>query len=52
MNTTVPLCKMCHREIHRQIPEKEMAKSYNTLELLRSHPVVSRFLEWLTKHDR
>ncbi|MEM7104155.1 MAG: hypothetical protein AAF502_13540 [Bacteroidota bacterium] len=48
-HTTVDLCKPCHSQIHRFIPEKEMAKNFNTLDLLRSHPKVSNFLEWMVK---
>ena len=49
MHTTVDLCKPCHREIHRQIPEKEMGRHYNTLETLKNHENVQKFLVWLIR---
>lgn len=50
MHTTVDLCKPCHREIHWQIPEKEMGRHYNTIEKLRNHENVRKFIDWLIKH--
>ena len=47
--TTVDLCRKCHRQIHRLIPEKEMGRHFNTLEKLRTHKQISHFLKWLRK---
>lgn len=49
MNTTVPLCRPCHRQIHKLIPEKEMGRHFNTLEKLRANEKVLTFVRWLTK---
>lgn len=49
MNTTVPLCRPCHRQIHKFIPEKEMGRYFNTLEKLRANEKVLTFVNWLTK---
>lgn len=45
---TVDLCKDCHRQIHKFIPEKEMGRSYNSIEKLKTHEQVHNFLKWLT----
>jgi hypothetical protein len=52
MHETVDLCKDCHRQIHKFIPEKEMGRYYHTLEKLRKHEQVANFLEWLLKKSR
>lgn len=49
MHTTVDLCKPCHREIHRQVPEKEMARGYNSLEKLKNQENIQKFLKWRKK---
>ena len=51
MHTTVDLCKPCHREIHRQIPEKEMGRNFNTLEKLKAHDKVKGFVEWFYTNE-
>ena len=48
MNKGIMICEHdCHNEIHRLIPEKEMGRSYNTIELLLSHPLVSKYISWV-----
>ena len=49
---TVDLCHDCHGAIHRMIPsEKELGRYYNTLELLRAHPAVAKYLVWIVKQS-
>lgn len=44
------ICKdHCHPQIHDLITEKEMGRTYNTLELLREHPGVKKYVEWRSK---
>lgn len=44
------ICKeYCHPQIHDLITEKEMGTTYNTLELLKEHPDVKKYVEWRTK---
>ena len=50
MHTTVDLCKPCHKEIHRQVPEKEMGRDYNSLEKLKNQENIQKFLIWRTKN--
>ncbi|MHC4995538.1 MAG: hypothetical protein ACYTGQ_10845 [Planctomycetota bacterium] len=52
MNGGVDLCRDCHAAIHRFIPsEKEMGRSYNTVETLLEHEDVRNFIEWIAKRD-
>ena len=46
---TVLLHHICHREIHAALTEAELARNYNTVETLRSHPRLARFLQWVAK---
>ena len=44
------ICKShCHKQIHEFITEKEMGKTYNTLEKLLEHPEVRKYVEWRKK---
>ncbi len=46
MHETVDLCRDCHKEIHRQIPEKEMGRTFNSIEKLLNHEKVCKFVKW------
>jgi 5-methylcytosine-specific restriction endonuclease McrA len=46
---TVLLHHMCHKEIHASCTETELARIYNTVEALRSHPRLARFIAWAAK---
>lgn len=49
-NETVDLCHDCHGAIHDFVPrEKELGRHYFTLDRLRAHPKLARFLEWIAK---
>ena len=43
----VDLCRDCHDAVHRFATEKELAEQYCTLEKLREHPDVARFVAWV-----
>jgi len=45
------ICRDCHSAIHQAIEEKSLARNYNTLEALRSHPEVSKFIDWVSNKD-
>lgn len=50
MRETVDLCRECHKEIHKLIPsEKTLGRHYNTLDLLREHPQLAKFIVWNRK---
>jgi len=48
-NTTVPICRPCHDQLHALFTEKELEREYNTLELLLQHPDVQKWLVWIKK---
>ena len=41
---TVALHRICHAAIHAALSEKELERQYNTIEKLRNHPQLSRFV--------
>ncbi|MFV3129668.1 HNH endonuclease signature motif containing protein [Niveispirillum sp. KHB5.9] len=46
---TVALHRVCHRKIHAELSEKELARSYTTLESLRAHPDIAAFIGWVAR---
>ena len=40
---------VCHREVHATLTESELARAYNTVEALRSHPRLVKFAAWIAK---
>lgn len=46
---TVLLHHICHKEIHATLTEAELARVYNTPEMLRSHPRLAKFFAWVAK---
>jgi len=50
-DTTAILCHACHRTIHHFFSNKELAESYFTINHLRSHPEMGRFVKWVRKQD-
>ena len=52
MRQTVSLCRDCLRAIHDLIEdEKELGRHYNTLDSLRRHPGVARFVAWVRRQS-
>lgn len=50
MHTTADFCRDCHNAVHRAVPsEKELGRRWNTLDLLREHPEIARFVGWVRK---
>jgi len=41
------LCRPCHKQIHATLTEKQLEREFNTLEALRSHPDIARFIQWI-----
>jgi len=46
---TVLLHQICHNEIHAALSEAEVERDYATVEALRTHPRLARFLAWVAK---
>jgi 5-methylcytosine-specific restriction endonuclease McrA len=44
---TVGLCRPCHSQVHALLSEKELEREWNTIEKIREHPDVVRFVEWI-----
>jgi len=46
----INVCKYdCHREIHNVISEKELGRSFNTLQKLLRHPKVKKYVKYIQK---
>lgn len=43
------LCVPCHRQVHAVLDEKELERSFNTLERLRAVPEIAAFVEWVRR---
>jgi len=41
------ICRACHDNIHAVLTEKELERSYNSLETLAQHPDVKKFTDWV-----
>lgn len=46
-HATASLHRICHRQIHAVLTETELARQYNTLDTLRAHPELNRFVRWV-----
>jgi hypothetical protein len=46
---TVLLHQICHNEIHATLSETELARKYNTIEALQTHPRLAKFIAWVAK---
>jgi hypothetical protein len=49
IHSTVALCSPCHRHVHTVLDNKELEREYNTLEALKAHPDIGRFVEWVRR---
>jgi hypothetical protein len=46
---TVELHRICHSKIHSVLTEKELRYHYHTIERLRQHPEIGRFIRWVAR---
>ncbi len=46
---TVLLHQICHNEIHVTLTETELARDFSTIEALRNHPRLAKFIQWVAK---
>lgn len=50
--TTEYLHRICHRQIHALFTETELARQFNSVEALLTHPDIAQFAAWVkTKPD-
>lgn len=43
------LCRPCHSQIHRLFDNQELANDYHTIERLRAHSEMQKFINWVKK---
>lgn len=46
---TVRLHQICHNEIHATLTETELARDFHTIEALRGHPRLAKFIRWVSR---
>lgn len=47
----VPMHLICHRKIHSVFSDRELLQKYHTIEALRSHEEIQKFIEWVQNKD-
>ena len=47
LNRQVDICQPCHSKVHSVLTEKELERTYNTVETLAEHPEIKAFVEWI-----
>lgn len=48
---TIDICSACHRQIHALFTNVQLERELNSVERLRDHPQMERFLKWVRKQD-
>jgi hypothetical protein len=48
-NKTADTCRPCHSQLHNLLTEKELERDYNTIELLKGHEGVQKWIAWKRK---
>ena len=48
---TTDICQPCHKQIHALFTNKELAADLNSVDKLKSHPRMEKFLAWIRKQD-
>lgn len=43
------LCRACHNQVHALLTNRELKMNYNTIEKLKVHPEIIKFVEWFKK---
>lgn len=46
---TADLCIPCHKQIHALFTNEELAMNLSTVEMLKQHPDIQKFLKWIKK---
>jgi len=44
---TVFMHRACHKQVHALFTEIELAKYYSTVQALREHPEITKFINWV-----
>ncbi|CAF1012085.1 unnamed protein product [Rotaria sordida] len=48
----IEVCRPCHNEIHRIWPHNELAKDYQTVDMILDAPAIQPYLNWKRKRER
>lgn len=48
----INVCVDCHRTIHRQLDHMTLALEYYTLELLKKHEKLMKFVRWIKRQTK
>ena len=46
---TVLLHHQCHKEIHAALSEGELARQFQTIQSLKAHPRLEKYIKWVSK---
>mmetsp|Transcript_15577 Transcript_15577/g.16326 ORF Transcript_15577/g.16326 Transcript_15577/m.16326 type:complete len:171 (-) Transcript_15577:44-556(-) len=46
LNKTISICRMCHSTVHRFYTNRDLANTYNTLEVLMSEEKMQKYAKW------
>lgn len=49
---TILIHNICHQKIHSVFSEKELRDEYHTVESLRNHEEIQKFIKWVSKKDK
>ena len=45
------LHQICHKTIHAHLTEAELARDYNTINALKTHSEIAKFIDWVRNKD-
>ncbi|HEU4471622.1 MAG TPA: HNH endonuclease [Flavisolibacter sp.] len=48
---TVLMHKICHDKIHTVFTENELKRFYHTIDRLKQHEEIARFIKWVSKKE-
>lgn len=48
---TIKLHRICHRKIHSVFTERELLRTYNTVEAIINHDDMRTFISWVARKD-
>ncbi len=48
---TITIHRICHSKIHSVFTERELYTHYHTVERLREHDEITKFIKWVRKQD-
>ena len=49
LQKTISICRDCHNHVHNLYTNKELAREYNTIELLQESQAIQKFIKFIRK---